>query len=152
MFLGDPKDNFVGWGRGVGGRGPRPVFDKSTIINKFEISKSVRTPPLVLHMISIYLSVYICRIIIPSTIIQSDTVHLYIEQKRCKIVENPLCTDRHSIKDLFKFAKNKTTMRYMIANSLNGVQVSFINQIKKKDQETVNLKAYRIYSRINAAY
>lgn len=43
-------------------------------------------------------------------------------------------------------------MRYMIANSLNGVQVSFINQIKKKDQETVNLKAYRIYSRINTAY
>lgn len=34
MFLGGPKDNFVGWGRGVGGRGPRPVFDKSTMINK----------------------------------------------------------------------------------------------------------------------
>lgn len=59
IVLGGPKDNFVGWRRGVGGRGPRPVFDKSTIINKFEISKSVRTPPLDLLMISIYLSVYL---------------------------------------------------------------------------------------------
>lgn len=59
IVLGGPKDNFVGWGRGVGGRGPGPVFDKSTIIYKFEISKSVRTPPLDLLMISIYLSVYL---------------------------------------------------------------------------------------------
>lgn len=36
-----------------------PIFDKSAMINKFEISKSVRTPPLDLHMISIYLSVYL---------------------------------------------------------------------------------------------
>lgn len=108
MFLGGPKDNFVGWGRGVGGRGPRPVFDKSTIIYKFEISKSVRTPPLDLLMIStVFTYRYICIIIVPSTIIQSDTVHLYIEQQRCKIVENPLCTDRHSIKDLLKFAKKQ---------------------------------------------
>lgn len=106
IVLGGPKDNFVGWGRGVGGRGPRPVFDKSTIINKFEISKSVRTPPLDLLMISIYLSVYLHN---------NNTFHnnskrysTFVHRTtRCKVVGNPLCTDRHSIKDLLKFAKKQ---------------------------------------------
>lgn len=59
MFLGGLKDNFVGWGRGVGGRGLRLVFDKLIIINKFEIFMSVWILFLDLFMISIYLLVYL---------------------------------------------------------------------------------------------